>query len=123
MRLSHLIFPIFAVFWALPRPGAAETCKDNEYTDEFGECKACAAPCATCDGPSNETNCKSCLTAPKTYFLLGKKCVLNCPIGKFPDNSTATPQCKNCYHGCQICYGGTQNNCSQCMDSHFLLGT
>lgn len=76
-------------------------CADGKYLDN-GKCPTCPVQCTTC---SNADQCNSCATG---YFLNGKLCVKECPLGLFANNQKNT--CDKCESTCASC-----NSASGCL--------
>ena len=71
------------------------TCKTAEFINANGECTACHADCATCDG-ATASSCLSCVAPNK--FLNAKACTA-------------------CHADCATCDGATNDKCLTCSDS------
>ncbi|KAL4464822.1 hypothetical protein ABPG74_011383 [Tetrahymena malaccensis] len=110
-------------------------CPSNKYkNNQNQECNICDSSCLTCDGGSNQ-NCTSC--SPTLYFgnnqcfsyclapyfssTVNMQCVLNCPGGYWGDTNSPQRMCQKCHPQCQLCYGGTFAQCTQCSVNYYLF--
>ncbi|KAL4480170.1 hypothetical protein ABPG74_020686 [Tetrahymena malaccensis] len=92
---------------------AQNQCKPNipsnnqQYYDQNKMlCISCDKSCLTCQGPFS-TDCIHC---QNNYVLLQGKCVMNCEIGQYYDDSTQS---------CQLCNGSNQSQCTNCQLGSF----
>ncbi|XP_016951900.1 furin-like protease 2 isoform X3 [Drosophila biarmipes] len=84
----------------------SESCSESEFFSQaVGQCSACHASCASCNGPA-ETNCMSC---GPSRLLEQSRCVSGCREGFFMEAGSV---CSPCLHTCSQCVSRT--NCSNC---------
>ena len=83
------------------------------YSNENGGCTRCSYPCAKC---TNETNCLTCET---NMSVLNGKCIEQCPLGFYTQNSVCYP----CYPTCLSCNGPGKANCLTCDDGFKQVNT
>jgi len=104
------------------------TCKTAEFINANGECTACHADCATCDG-ATASSCLSCVAPNK--FLNAKACTACHADCATCDGATASSclscvatnkflnakACTACHADCATCDGATNDKCLTCSDS------
>ncbi|KAL4507640.1 hypothetical protein ABPG73_012328 [Tetrahymena malaccensis] len=82
-------------------------CNSQQYYDQNKtQCISCDKSCLKCQGPLS-TDCIQCQS---NYLLLQGKCVINCEIGQYYDQSTQS---------CQLCNGSNQSQCTNCQLGSF----
>ncbi|CDW84369.1 neurohypophysial n-terminal domain containing protein [Stylonychia lemnae] len=93
-------------------------CTKGQYFDmEIGNCKACPAPCTTCD---DNQKCTYCVSGYKYVDDGSKQCLLNtdpCPGNTYIDPD-GFPICRKCGDGCYNCTDST--TCLNCYSGFFL---
>lgn len=96
---------------------SATTCDRGCPTGQFisssfpNTCAYCDPSCINCSVTS--TNCTLNACNPGYYYLASNStCVSNCPNNYYAN--TTTGLCTVCIAGCQLCYGGSLNECTLC---------
>lgn len=89
----------------------------NYYLDGT-VCKACVAPCATCQGPEHY-KCNTCTTGAIEYVDSTLKdpvdCKTDCGVQTYVDSTV----CRDCASNCETCSGAAATDCSLCVSGFF----
>ena len=106
--------------------GTALTCLNactdvgSTYYLDGTVCKACVAPCLTCEGPQHY-ECNTCDGSSIEYVDSSLKnplhCKTDCGVETYVDGSV----CRDCASNCLTCGGGAVADCTQCVTGFFVF--
>ena len=74
-------------------------------------CAYCDRSCISCSIAATNCTVSSC-SSGYFYFALNSSCLLSCPNNYYAN--TTSHNCTQCEVGCQLCFGGSLNECTQC---------
>ncbi|XP_062964839.1 extracellular matrix organizing protein FRAS1 isoform X1 [Cynocephalus volans] len=94
------------------RDGGCESSCGQGFYSRQGTCTACDQSCKSC-GP----NSPRCLTCTEKSVLHEGKCISECPIGYYADD---TGRCKVCHESCASCSGPRASQCTACVQPQAL---
>ena len=92
------------------------TCNTSCPTGQFisslpNACASCDPGCISCSITSTNCTINACNTG-YYYLATNNSCLSTCPDNYYAN--TTTGLCTVCAAGCQLCYGGSLNECTQC---------
>nr|XP_033819322.1 extracellular matrix protein FRAS1 isoform X2 [Geotrypetes seraphini] len=95
------------------KEGACVSSCGRRFYRQRGVCSACDPSCETCHLDSPE-----CLTCEKGKVLHNKRCISECPVGRYED---AVGRCEACHDACVSCSGPLATQCTFCSITLVLL--
>jgi len=89
------------------------TCPTGQFisSSNINTCSLCDAGCIACFLTSANCTINACKTN-YYYYADNSSCISTCPKNYYANTTAKT--CIKCIDGCQLCYGGSLDACTQC---------